>query len=1104
MRKLIAYILITLQILLAVNLVSFLGFVSQANAAVGDIGHWRDSVWGQIPGTTFGGFDFSQEIRNDGIYSKPANDTIQLGEAWDYLIIATTHDDDNSNGRYNAQLRVNQIAGTGEVFTSNYTGYSRDTSEDESWTRAISVVIGASANSQVQVQKRRDTDAPTWGSIVNASDVQVIRLEQTNYGIYGIGWTGNNYGWTTPNTVDIDSIVNESDTAAIQANLGSDTITLRGDNKKYLIAWSTSFGGTWNRTQRIGHLEYDGADALGTRAYCYRRNNNNEYCGLGSMDLVQTSTADIDVQAEVFRGIWVAADQGGANADSTLATDGNGQMIVLEMPDTLEAFRSQDSVWLQDVTSAQTINFARNVDFNDATSFSKVTDSEISVTNAADIFSWSNIWTARSNVASGARQTSYGSIVIDWVEQTTWRHGNYSRWNQGTTDTFALGFQPAGIFTTTGPWATLWVNTDPIAWWEGGGTDRTQPGTVWFFALNLDTLVAFPDLAITKVDNDIDNIVNTDQVVRYTITLSNAGIAATGISIVDTIDTDFGAPYNFTYNSCGSPSDNFVDPTLTFTSVEVAAGWTCTIEYDIQVDSTATGGNTITNSADPSTASEGWNDPAAATADTLTVRACNVNDVSLAFETDNWWEDVYWSLTPTGNACGVWEIANGWNPNLDCTTGGAPATATAGQPYADNTTITEWPISLTVGTQYDLHALDDFGDGYTGADPDVLIIQNGANSNTFNVTDGGWIFTFTVQAPTGCDDTVNPNVVINQATSQADPTTVDSATFSVVFDEPIDTATFTAADITLSGTTGTVTSGPTQVTPNNGTSFEFIVTGMTASDTVTATIAAWVVADPAGNLNNASTSTDNQVTFDGASDTTPPVISSTNFASGSLLPGGNHTITINYSDADSWIDSSTAILTLHKWDGVSAFGPDISGTGISGSTVGAASASYTTDSLDFGKYQYRFSINDNDGNTANQNLDFYIDVPEFIISTPEIDMGTLDSLSNNFSSTVQVTVRTIGAAFDVTMNADSTINYTTETISSFSGSTGFGYQQTPFSGTITAIGTDENIATQTASINTNWDKNEFIFEIQLGGIVDIQQAAGEYMWNIDFDINLAY
>ena len=1074
-----------------------------AHAAVWDIGHWRDGVWGQIPGTGFTGFNFDGQIRNDWIYSKPSNDTIQLNEAGDYLIIATTTDEDTSNGRYNSQLRVSQTAGTGELFTSHYSGYSRDNSENESWTRAISVIIWASANSQIQVQKRRDTDAPTWWSIINASDVQVIRLAQTNYWIYTIWWTGNVYGGTVPNTVSIDSIVSQSDAWAIEWNIVTDTVTVKWDNKKYLIAWSTSFNWVGNRTQRVWHLDYDGNDILSTRAYCYRRNTPNEYCGLGSMDLIETWSADIEISAEVFRGLWTWADQWWADTDQTMTTDGNGQMIILEMPDTLEAFRSEDSNWLQDVTTAQSINFARNVNINTGWSFTKNSDTQISVTNPADIFSWTNIWTARSNIAAWQRQTSFGSIVINWVEQSVWKHWSYSRWNQWTTDTFAMGFQPAGIYTTTWAWTTLWVNTDPLAWWEAGWNDRTQPWTVWFFALNLDTLVPRePILSITKTDNDPDNTVQTDQIIKYTITLSNAGSNATGISITDTIDTDFGSPYNFTYSSCWSPSESFIDPTLTFSSVSVNEGIDCVITYDLQVDSSATTWATITNSANASAATEWWNDPAIVSADTLTILACSTNDAILSFTTDNWWEDTYWSLTPTGNACGVWEIANGWNTtDLTCASWWAQS-ANAANGYADNFTIVEWPYNLTVWTQYDLHVIDDWGDGMTSS-PDVTVTQNWLVTDTFVVENTWWVFTFTVEAPLWCSDTVWPDVEINQATAQVDPTTVDSATYTVTFDEVINTSTFTSWDITLSGTTGTVTSGPTEIAPNNGTNFEFTVTGMTDGDTVVATIAGWVIEDIAGNLNNPSTSTDNSITFDWW-DTTPPIISSTNFASGSLLPGWNHAIEINYSDTNSWIDIATVNIELLKWDGVSTYGPDISGSNISTNNITATNASYDTNNLDFGKYRYTFSISDNDGNTATETVDFYIDIPEFTVSTWSIDIWTLNHITNTFSDIVTVTVATVGAGFDVYINSPSPLIDRSEQIELWNGTTGFGYDPAPYSSNISTIGTDQNIGTQAANINTNWDKNTYTFDIKLWALINEFQASWDYEWNIDIWVIFDY
>jgi hypothetical protein len=88
------------------------------------------------------------------------------------------------------------------------------------------------------------------------------------------------------------------------------------------------------------------------------------------------------------------------------------------------------------------------------------------------------------------------------------------------------------------------------------------------------------------------------------VSIDNTGTDATGISLTDVIDTDFGTPYNFMYSSCGTPGQSFIDPTLSFSSIEVLSGGTCIITYDLQVDSGATGGNTINNSADASPALE--------------------------------------------------------------------------------------------------------------------------------------------------------------------------------------------------------------------------------------------------------------------------------------------------------------------------------------------------------------------------------------------------------------------------------------------------------------------------------------------------------------------
>ncbi len=116
-------------------------------------------------------------------------------------------------------------------------------------------------------------------------------------------------------------------------------------------------------------------------------------------------------------------------------------------------------------------------------------------------------------------------------------------------------------------------------------------------------------------------------------------------------------------------------------------------------------------------------------------------------------------------------------------------------------------------------------------------------------------------------NTVKPNVTINQAGGQNDPTNNGTIHFTVVFSKAIDPATFASGDISISGTaTGTSVGMPT--TSDNIT-WNVPVT-VTGDGTVIASMNAGVVADPApsSNTNNASTSTDNTVTYD----TTAPLV----------------------------------------------------------------------------------------------------------------------------------------------------------------------------------------------------------------------------------------
>jgi hypothetical protein len=109
-------------------------------------------------------------------------------------------------------------------------------------------------------------------------------------------------------------------------------------------------------------------------------------------------------------------------------------------------------------------------------------------------------------------------------------------------------------------------------------------------------------------------------------------------------------------------------------------------------------------------------------------------------------------------------------------------------------------------------------------------------------------------------DTTPPDVTIDQASSQTDPTSTSPVEFTVTFSEPV--TGFDASDIDLSGSTagGTLVA----LVTGSGANYTVDVSGMTTSGTVVASIHAGAAQDAALNPSNASTSIDDSVTFDAA------------------------------------------------------------------------------------------------------------------------------------------------------------------------------------------------------------------------------------------------
>jgi hypothetical protein len=170
------------------------------------------------------------------------------------------------------------------------------------------------------------------------------------------------------------------------------------------------------------------------------------------------------------------------------------------------------------------------------------------------------------------------------------------------------------------------------------------------------------------------------------------------------------------------------------------------------------------------------------------------------------------------------------------------------------------PISVTPvsGTVYTVSASTGTGSGTLGLNlVDDDTIQDPAGNRLGGTGTGNGNFTGQVYTI----DKAKPSVTINQASGQDDPTLTQPVNFTAVFSEPINVSSFTSADVSVTGTAlpATKTITITQIAPDDGTTFNVAISGITAAGTVIVSIPAGGVSDLVGNTNNASTSTDNQV-----------------------------------------------------------------------------------------------------------------------------------------------------------------------------------------------------------------------------------------------------
>lgn len=249
------------------------------------------------------------------------------------------------------------------------------------------------------------------------------------------------------------------------------------------------------------------------------------------------------------------------------------------------------------------------------------------------------------------------------------------------------------------------------------------------------------------------------------------------------------------------------------------------------------------------------------------------------------------------------------------------------------------------------------------------------------------------------------------------------------------------------------------------------------------------------------------ITFANSNDALAPVIGSINYASWSLLPGGTHNLIINYLDSESWVNTSTDIISLYKWNWT-IWGSDISATwlNLAWKSVTETQASYPTNNLSYWKYRYDFQISDNNSNTSSTWAVFYIDEPEVIVSTGSLDLWNITWSWIKFSTNeITATVKTVWAPFELQMSKDSDFsNAWWSIIIDWDWSVWVWYDKNPYTMINKNINANPVVWTWALNINVNWEKNTYTFPIKIGTLITDETAAWNYNMSISFRAIFGY
>lgn len=402
--------------------------------------------------------------------------------------------EDTSGTRYQPQVRMQHTGGTGNFVTGVSAGFSRDTSEDRAFISCWAWLDNPGGTPTVQIEWKRANDSPSATDGLVDCYFEAVPFWYSAIGMY-TSTTNTDMDGTTTSAISGFSAVRESDTAQIQIN-GTDSVDLKGDNKRYLaLGCMADEGRGGTRTSRIMGFEVDGS--WYDISYFYNRNGSNDENGACFTDLIETATATKNVKIAGMAGTY-AAYSPGAEANGGSPTSSTHAMVFVELNDSAEVFRTKDATGNQEValTGPVDLNISRSaaIDFIDAASFARESDTAINCEVAMDALVGANVVAARGSITGALRWTGYAYITEDGVEVDSTKHGNYCRGEIASSGTNGWAANPLG-FLELAENANLGVSVKELVGSAGGNGDiETQDMSddqgITFWGINLDTIKA--------------------------------------------------------------------------------------------------------------------------------------------------------------------------------------------------------------------------------------------------------------------------------------------------------------------------------------------------------------------------------------------------------------------------------------------------------------------------------------------------------------------------------------------------------------------------------------------------------------------------------------